>query len=111
MNLQKLGKALQKRRDWGGILILDGGGAKGHGHLRQEKECKVEPADMRNKSPARVEGLCLEIERESSVQPTGQGSKRRWRLRGGGREECRADSVVQTTEASTGSWAEVCHDI
>lgn len=42
---------------------MDGPGEEGCGHFRQEKQCKAEPADMRNKGPARVKGLCLVIEK------------------------------------------------
>lgn len=44
-----MGKAFQEDRDLGAMLILDGQGEEGSGHLRQEKQ-QAEPADVRNKS-------------------------------------------------------------
>lgn len=100
MALQKVGRASQKRGDWGGILVWDGGGAEEPGHLRLEKQCKVEPADVRSKGPARVKGLCLVIEKvwfsqwEEVLREAGGP---------GVGTECTADSMVQTRGANTGS--------
>lgn len=56
-------KRLYGSRDWSGILLLDGLGGEGYGNLRQEKQCKVDPASTRNTGPARAKSLCLVIEK------------------------------------------------
>lgn len=53
------------------MLILDGQGEEGIGHLRQEKQRKAEPAGVRNQGPTSVKGLCLVIKKDNSVQLDG----------------------------------------
>lgn len=44
---------------------------RGGGHLREEKQHKAEPADVRNKSLSWVKGLCLVTEKYSLAEPDG----------------------------------------
>lgn len=58
---------------------------------RQEKQHKAEPADVRNKGPPRIKGLCLVIEKDSSAQPDG---KRLWENLEAPGKKVRVDSAV-----------------